>query len=197
MQPSNARAAFKRLTTQTGVAAVEFSLVAIIFFTFVFGIIELARAFYICNTLQEVTRSAAAAAAMTDFSNPAALDSIRRQSIFRNSAGALAGAPDITDEHVRIDYLSITRSANSLTMEPTSALPANPAKNRIECLKDPNSTSCIRLVRVRICDPKNSSSCQPVPFHVFVPLISLNLNLPTSTTIKVAESLGFVAGMTP
>src|SRR4051812_15383650 len=59
-----------------GVYAVEFSLVALIFFVFVFGTIELSRAMYLFNTLQEVTRRAAAAAAVASPN-----DSGRRQQI--------------------------------------------------------------------------------------------------------------------
>lgn len=183
--------------TQSGVAAIEFSLVALLFFTLVFGVIEVARAFYICNTLQEVTRRAASAAAVSDFSNAATLNQIRREAIFRDSSGALAAAPDITDENVRIEYMSITRSGNVLAMEPTVPLPKNPAQNRLECQNDPNSTKCIRLVRVRICQPGTGSDCAPIPFNTVVSLFTFKFNLPKATTVKVAESLGFIPGMKP
>ena len=45
---------------QRGVAAVEFALGSLLFFTFVFGVIELARALYVYSTMVEVTRRAAA-----------------------------------------------------------------------------------------------------------------------------------------
>ncbi|MDT1883665.1 pilus assembly protein, partial [Acinetobacter baumannii] len=60
-------------TRQQGVAAMEFSLVAIVFFLMFFGMLELTRAMYIVNTLQEVTRRAAALAANSDFSDAAAM----------------------------------------------------------------------------------------------------------------------------
>lgn len=197
MREINQSGGLARPSTQLGVATIEFALVAILFFTLVFGVIEVARAFYICNTLQEVTRRAAASAAISDFSNSATLDQIRRAAIFRDTSGALAAAPDITDDNIRIDYLSITRNGNALAMEPTVPLPKNPAQNRLECQSDPNSTKCIRLVRVRICKPDTGSDCAPVPFTMIVPLFTFKFNLPSATTVKVAESLGFVPGMTP
>jgi len=57
--PARPRAFGKRLR---GVAAVEFALLAICFFTVFLGLMELARLVYVFNTLQEVTRRAAAMA---------------------------------------------------------------------------------------------------------------------------------------
>ena len=101
--PSWQRLANRR--KQHGVAAVEFSLVAILFFTLVFGIIEVARAMYICNTLQEVTRRAAALATNADFRNDATMQGVRERAIFRNSPGLLVFAEPITDQHINIDYM--------------------------------------------------------------------------------------------
>lgn len=197
MQAINQPSGCKKLKAQTGVATVEFAISALLFFILVFGVIEVARAFYLFNTLQEVTRRAATAAASTDFSNTDALAAIRRDAIFRNPSGRLAGASDITDAHVRIEYLSITRNGDSVAMAATATMPSSPAENRVECMKDPNSTTCIRLVRVRICMPGGGATCQAVPFQFMVPLIKRTFPLPKATTIKVAESLGFVAGSAP
>jgi len=65
-----------RLRNQTGAAAVEFAFVAIIFFTLFFGVVEIARAMYISNTLQEVTRRAAELATNTDFTREALIYSV-------------------------------------------------------------------------------------------------------------------------
>ncbi|WP_307164885.1 TadE family protein [Massilia sp. WF1] len=48
--------------SQNGTAAVEFAILALLFFTLVFGIIEVSRLLFVYNTLQEVTRRAVAAA---------------------------------------------------------------------------------------------------------------------------------------
>jgi hypothetical protein len=178
---------------QRGVAAVEFALVAIIFFVLVFGIIELARALYICNTLQEVTRTAAALAATRDFSNGEVMQEVRERAVFRNSTGELLFAEPISDRHVLIDYLSIP--AGGMPTKITGALPASPQENREICMADPNAARCIRLVRVRICLPE--SDCDPVPYQTLVSLVPMPFPLPVSTTIVTAETLGLPPRVPP
>ena len=177
---------------QIGFAAVEFALVAIIYFTLLFGMIELARVMYICNTLQEVTRRAAAAAVNTDFTIPSALNRVRENAIFRDGPGMLAFADPVTDAHIRIDYLSVARVANSMHTEAVTAMPSSPARNKLNCADDPNGSSCVRLVRVRVCMPgaAGANSCEPVPYKTLVSLIPIPFDLPISTTIMPAETLG-------
>lgn len=184
---------------QRGVAAVEFALIAIVFFTFVFGIIEFARAMYICNTLQEVTRRAASLAATSDFSDASVMQQVRERAVLRDSPGYLAFAEPVTDAHIKIDYLSIQKSGTSLTMVPmsTASLPGSPAVNYANCLKDPYGSDCIRFVRVRVCEPDGSSTCTPVPYQTLVSLITLPFKLPESTTIVNAEALGMPEGTPP
>lgn len=181
---------------QSGVAAVEFALVAVLFFTFVFGIVEVARAMYVFNTLQEVTRRAARAAANTDFSNAAALALVRQRAVFRASPGALLLADPVSDASIRIDYLSIHRGlegGQTMLPIPDASLPASPADNRRLCLADPNNAQCIRLVRVRVCVP-GEDGCARAPFRTLLPFVELPLSLHHATTIVAAESLGLLPG---
>lgn len=182
---------------QRGMAAVEFSLVAVVFFTLVFGVIEFARLMFLFNTLPEVTNRAASAAANTDFTNPAQMDRVRWRAIFRDSAGGLALMNELTDQSIRIDYLAVTRSIDgTLTMTPIpdGSLPASPSENRKVCLVDPNSPTCIRIVRVRVCEASNPTDCVPVHFQSLISIIHLSLALPTSTTLVKAQSLGLLPG---
>lgn len=172
---------------QRGVAAIEFALVALIFFILVFGIVELARVFYIVNTLQEVTRRAAVMAATTDFSNAGAMQDVREAAIFRQDEGFLFFAEPVSDKHVRIDYLSIPASGTPQAI--TGSLPADPRANREACMADPNGATCIRLVRVRICKPA-AAGCEPVPYQSLVSLVPMAFSLPESTTIVAAETFG-------
>ncbi len=183
---------------QQGVAAVEFALVVGIFLTLVFGVIELARAMYICNTLQEVTRRAAAMASNTDFSDGAAIQRVREYGVLRNSPGFLPFAEPVTDAHIKIDYMAIVDGEEGLELEPIppGSLPANPAQNRITCLRNPNDSGCIRLVRVRVCMP-GSGDCDPVPYQSIVSLIPIPFALPQSITIVTAETLGLPPGLPP
>jgi Flp pilus assembly protein TadG len=186
------------LQKQRGGAAVEFALVVIIFLTLIFGIMELARAMYICNTLQEVTRRAAALAANTDFSDTAAMQRVRERAIFRTAPGFLTFANPITDRHINIDYLAVTPNGASLVTAPIpkGSLPADPARNQEVCTGNPNDAACIRLVRVRICLP-GGGGCDPVPYQSIVSLIPIPFPLPESTTIVTAETLGRPAGIAP
>jgi Flp pilus assembly protein TadG len=182
-------------TGQRGTAAVEFALVMIPFLLMLFGIMELARSMYVINTLQEVTRRAAAAAANSDF-HEAALAGVRAKAIFRDNAGPLALGDPITDEHVRIEYMALIRNADGSTtptLIPPASLPDSPAKNIANCAADSNGATCIRFVRVRICDPATSGSCEPVIYKTIFPTIKLPFPLPASTTIVPAQSLGYSA----
>lgn len=181
--------------TQRGVAAVEFSLVAIIFFTLFFGIVEVARAMYIFNTLQEVTRRAAALAANTDFSNQAAMQRVREQALFRTSPGTLLFADPVSDQHIKIDYLRIPASASSVPVS-MQVLPADPRANRVNCTSNPNASNCIRLVRARVCLPSDDSEvCDRVPYQALVRLIPFMFTIPSSATVATIETLGMPPGV--
>ncbi len=187
-----------RFGRQRGVVTAEFAMVSLIFFTFMFAVMEMARAIYLLNTLQEVSRRAAMMAAVTDFSDPVAMAAVRQQAVFRNSPGTLLLGDPITDAYVHIDYLSLASTGSgglALTPISTSGLPACVARQRINCVADPNSSSCIRFVRVRLCTPGSADgACTPVQYQTLVPLISFPATLPVSTTIVRAESLGMRPG---
>lgn len=177
---------------QRGVAAVEFALLAAIFFAFAFSILEVARAVYLFNTLQEVTRRAAADAANSDFDS-ASEAAVRRRALFSDANGNLILGSPITPDHLKIDYLSISTgaSAGTLTTQRVSTLPLCPAENVTNCLTDPYGASCIRLVQVRICEPGDGDDCTPVPYQPLLPFIDLSgLKLPQATTIVPAQTLG-------
>lgn len=184
-------------TRQQGVAAPEFSIVAIVFFLMFFGMVEVSRAMYIINTLQEVTRRAAALATNTDFSNADAMQRVRQRAIFRDSPGFLPFAQPVSDVHVVIDYMWIQRSGETMTMVPipSGSLPASPAVNFANCLGDPYSESCIRLVRVRVCQTASAYDCDPVRYRNLVSLVPFSFGLPVSLTIVAAETLGLPAGV--
>lgn len=177
---------------------VEFALVSLVLFTLLFGVLEVARAIYLWNTLQEVTRRAASAATVTDFSNENAMSQVRRSAIFRNSSGPLMLGLPVTDAHLRIDYLSIARDGNgTLTMTPMSAslLPACPARNMLNCTTDPNGNNCIRLVRVRICAADgDAGNCNAVSYSPLTLFPGFTMALPTATVIAKAGTLGYQAG---
>ncbi|MYM76039.1 pilus assembly protein [Duganella sp. FT109W] len=181
---------------QRGATAAEFALCAVVFFSALFFIIEMARALYLLHTLQEATRRAAAAAAVSDFSDPAVMAHIRQAAVLRDTAGTLLMGEPVTDAHIRIDYLSLTRAASgsmSMTEMPAASLPACPARARIQCAANPYGASCIRFVRVRVCAP-DGADCGKVNYQPLFPLTGLSFPLPQAITIAKAEALGFQPG---
>lgn len=192
---------------QRGVVAVEAALLLGLFMTVMFMALEVARAMYLFNTAQEITRRAARAAAVSDFSDAATMQRVRQQAIFRTTAGALLLADGIDDSSVRIDYLSLERNAgaaNSHAPVPVAAgnLPACPLRNRVNCIANPYGATCVRLVRARLCQPgADSGACAPVPYTTMLPgLLSLfqgtnpPITMPTFDTVVVADSLGYLPG---
>lgn len=187
------------MTGQAGTAVIEFSLILMVFLIIIFGIMELARAMYIFNTLQEVTRRAAFGAANANFSAESSRQ-IRRAAIFRRASdpqGLLFGAP-ITAEHIRIDYMALEQVGNETVPKliPIGSVQASsPEDNRVRCLKNSNDENCVRLVRVQVCMP--GTNCDPVPYETLFPLISLPLSLPLSRSIVAAETLGLGGSISP
>ena len=192
------RAHHVRAKKQHGGAAVEFALLVVIFLMLVFGILEIARLVYLFNTLQEVTRRAAALAVNSPFGATARED-VQKHALFRDRDGKLVLGAPVTPSHVQLQYLSMARdAAGALTMQVVDPLPANPARNRLNCLADPYGANCVRLVRVRICQPGSGTGCTPVPYQMLFPLVNFTgLNLPRSETLAPAQTMGYVPGDLP
>ena len=177
---------------QAGTTAVEFALLAALFFTFVFGIIETARMLYVFNTLQEVTRLAAAGAAKVYPTDTAGIARVRQHAVFRNTPGDLILAPPVTDEHIRLDYLRF-----DLSEIPASSWPADAATNRRICMSDPRAATCIRFVQARVCDTADTSNCSQVMSQMLLPFIDLRVPLHRAVTIAAVESFGYNPGTLP
>lgn len=188
----NRRDAFQ--CRQSGAAAVEFALIIMVFLMFVFGIIEVARLMFAFNTLQESSRRAASAAATSGFGDSAQMDYIRRRAIFRTTAGFLPLIPEVTDQAIRIDYMWLQRSATgefAMQPMPAASTPASAIENNANCMLDPYSATCVQLVRVRVCDPRNTAECTPINFKALTSIVPLDIPLPLATTIVRAQSLGY------
>ena len=179
-----------------GSVTAEFAIVIVFFVTIVCGVIEFARIMYMFNALQMVTQRAAALAANTDFSDAAAMNAVRQQAVFRSSPGGLVLGAPVTDAHVRIRYLSVD-GGNNLHEILTAGLPACAANNRITCMQDVHGGSCVRMVRVQVCDPADTSQCVGVKYQALFSLIGISFNLPKATALVPSESLGVPPGEPP
>lgn len=178
--------------SRRGVVAVEFALCIIVFLMMVFATIEYARMMFLWNTQQEVARRAARSAAASNFADAAAMQALRRAALFRSDDGALALAPGLTPDRVRIEYLSLSATG---AIAPMAVLPGCPARNVVNCISNPYGASCIRFVRVRLCgDGGGAGDCPPLPYERLMPLVPVPARLPPSTVTVPAESLGFRPG---
>lgn len=184
---------------QGGAAAVEFALVAVLLFVLLLGIVELGRFLYLFNTVQEVTRRAAREAVVS-CTNETTQNGIRSRAVLGTGAtGAfLPAGGEISDTRVVIDYLD----KNQASIDRYIACPSPFNGNILKCEAD--AADCIRFVRVRVCDYRNKNRCDPVKYvpmiGLFVPnpdnptrmqWIDLGIDIPGSTVIMPAESLGY------
>ncbi len=177
-----------------GAYIVELALLAPIFFLFLFGIIELARALYLFGTAHEITRAAARLAAL---SSPAALAEVRQRAIFRDSPGRLALGGAIDDSYVKIDYLAVAADGTQ-----TPITPSCPARNIVNCVNNPHAANCARLVRARLCQP-GAAECGTIPYEPLMPLMGALFNgpggpllsVPNAVTVVPIQSLGYRPGM--
>lgn len=169
--------------SQYGAAAVEFALIALFaFFPLLLGIVEFGRLFYVANTVQEVTRRAAREQVVNWTSQSGA---IRRAAVFRNTDGALPGAPEVTNATVDLSFYHSYANALSGTGAITGI--GSPQENLNNCLLA--STSCILFVRATL-----QSGGAPI---TYVPMIGwfgdlFRIPLPGATVIMPAEALGLL-----
>lgn len=159
---------------QHGVAAVEFAIVCLLFFTILFAMLEFGRMLYVYNTMQEVTRRGARAAVVRWIDQTDAIKSI---ALF-GGASIPAGA-EVTAANITIEYLNKAG-------DPAAPLPIDPGDNLSACGDSTRTASCIYSVRVSI---------DGVSYSPMVSLFSfLGIALPPSVVTMHAESLGFETG---
>lgn len=176
---------------QRGATMVEFALLLLLFLTFMLSLLEYSRMMFLWNAVQEVSRRAARGAAVTDFSDAAAMQALRQGALLGN--GGLPLAPEIGVANLRIDYLWMNVDGD---LAPLPALPACPLANRSNCLRQPYGDSCIRFVRVRLC-AADGGTCEPPNFTPLLPWGLAPTRLPKATSLAPAESLGYVPGQAP
>lgn len=167
----NSRTFCRISSRQRGAAAVEFAIIAILFFTLIFGIIEFGRLFYLYNTVQEVTRRAAREAVVR-WKDQDSQDTVKSLALFGGTS--LPAGAEITADNINIEYL--TASGGTPTPSPSSA-----ADNISACMSGPDG--CIALVRVSII---GASYAPMVGLFSF-----LSVPIPASTVTMPAESLGY------
>jgi hypothetical protein len=182
-----------RRRVQRGITAIEVALTLPFALAFLFGIMEMARAMYMWNTLTQISRSYAHGLAVTDFNDAGALAAARTRATFGNADGSFPLSGAINGSHFQVRYLRADGSTE------VSALPECPPQNIVNCTRDPEGASCIRFVQVRLCQPGSGSSCDRVPYDLwlptFLPDVSLSaLSFPSFATLVPVDGFGHIPG---
>jgi len=91
--------------TQRGATTLEFAVVGLLVFVVIFGAFEVARTFYVMNSLNEATRRGARMAAVCPIDDPA----IREIAIFNTSGGGANSSmiAGLSTSNVDVSYLDI------------------------------------------------------------------------------------------
>ena len=182
-----------RKTEARGLVTIELALVLGAFLLIVLGTLEVARVLYLLNTVQDVTRVAARAAAVTDFANASAMAAIREHALLSSGNGALPLVPELRTAHLRIEYLGQAASGAVTAI----ALPPSPAQNVVNCALSPHAGPCIRLVRASICSEAGpDGACTPLTYRTMFSMVPgfASMPIPPSATLVKAESLGYIPG---
>lgn len=180
-------------TPQNGAVAIEFALVTLFaFLPLLLGIIEFGRYLYVNATIQEVTRRAAREQIVRWIDQTG---SIQRNAVFRAGSSGTATLPagqEITSTSVSISFYNTVSDA----LNDTNALSGGSSsyENFNRCLTyDPQ---CIKFVKATLTDQNGPVKYVPM-IRIFSGIalfpgwnINLNVDLPGSTVIIPAESLG-------
>lgn len=177
---------------QQGAAAVEFALIAGLFFALFLGVIEFGRFFYTFNTVQEITRCAARETVVKRLTE---WDQIKHQCVFSNQTSGTSVVPatwEINNWDVSIIFLNWNQEEISS--------PGTAEDNISACSPDPDTVTgarnanCIKYVKVTVldCDDSGENCDSPVKYEPKFGLFSwLEMDIPGSTVTMPAESLGY------
>lgn len=93
--------------SQRGTTVVEFAIVAVIFFTVLFGLIDLSRLYFDVAALDEATRRGARLAAVCPVNDP----EISLTAVFAGPGGQSTLVPGLGTQHISLQYLNADGNA--------------------------------------------------------------------------------------
>jgi Flp pilus assembly protein TadG len=149
------------LRSQQGMTSVEFVIVALAALIVLFGSMEMSRAMFTLNTLEEATRRGARVAAVCEVNSPAIL----RTTVF-NASGSGSDSPilpNLSTANVQLQYLTDTGTVVTGDMS------------------DGIVYASIKYVRVRIINYNH---------QMILPGFDFSFNAPAYPTVLPRESLG-------
>lgn len=146
---------------QKGMTSVEFVIVALAALIVLFGSMEMSRAMFVLNTLEEATRRGARVATVCQVNSPA----IQRTTVFNSSGSGTSSPvlPNLSTANVRLQYLN--ESGGIVTGDFTN----------------PTTYANIKFVRVEIVNYQH---------QMILPGFDFSFPAPGYPTILPRESLG-------
>lgn len=172
------------MKTQSGAVLVEFALIALLFFTVLFFVIEAARAYYTFNTLTEMTRRGVRAATVC----PPTAKQIIQQTLFNDPYSESTHSqllPGVTSANVKLRYLK----------EDGSEIPIYNAYIAPGSIPNPdpdNNFNAIKYVSVKIINYQHRFIFPPFTIELGYENIDKDDDKVYAETILPRESLGAV-----
>lgn len=157
---------------ERGTTVAEFAVVALLFFTLIFGIIEFGRLLYTHNALTDATRRGARFAVLHHGASDADKTAVKNEVVYGPKAtydkdGNPTSAPlinGLTTDMVEVDFTGIDKDGDPATTDDITSFGTN-----------------LGTATVKIKDYQ---------FFLSIPVIGRNLTLPTYETTLTAESAG-------
>lgn len=172
------------ITRQKGVAMVEFSLIALMFFMLIFGAIEFARAWFVYNTLTEATRRGARIAAVCPADLLNGRVRVVNAVLFNSNLTDLTpgtGLLGLVPNNVKIRYLDGTGGS----------MPGLPTGH-----DDSDWYNELRFVQVSLTDENDPDNTR-FTHNLIIPFIGEEFFTPSFSTTLPRESMGRIDANNP
>jgi hypothetical protein len=175
---------------QRGAAMVEFAIIGLLFFVLLFGIIEIGRAFFVYNTLQEATRRGARVAAVCPVSSDG-VSFVKQVTVFDTPGGAASPLLGLSVNNIRVKYYD-----NNMNLLASSNPPSYPATTWDDVYDD------IAYVEVSMA-PQNAADAFthtlfiPLHYHIFDLGPEEDGLHSAFTTVLPSQSLGRISNSNP
>jgi hypothetical protein len=168
---------------QCGAAMVEFAIIGALFFMVLFGIIEMGRAFFVHNALQEAVRRGARVAAVCPVT-AAGIRFVKHVTIYKTPDSTDTPLLGLAENNIRVSYYGSDMTLLATDTDP-STYPASVSDDEYDD---------IAFVQVSLA-PQNSTDAFK---HTWIiPFFYRTFSVAPMTTVLPSESLGRISGANP
>jgi hypothetical protein len=176
---------------QRGAAMVEFAIIGLLFFVLLFGIIEIGRAFFVYNTLQEATRRGARVAAVCPVSSDG-VSFVKQVTVFDTPGGAASPLLGLSVNNIRVKYYDSNMNLKASSSDPSS-YPATTWDN----VYDDIAYVEVSMAPQDSADVFKHTLFIPLHFHIFDLGPEEDDQHSAFTTVLPSQSLGRISNSNP